>query len=77
MLNGATGTEDHLWSTGYKVIGNAFATGTDYDLSHALGPGASRTFVIDWELPSDTGREAQSDVVELVLTFQLGQTAGQ
>lgn len=77
FLNSSTGTETHLWSTGLEVIGTKFSTGTDYDVDYALPSGASRTFVIDWELPSDTTREAQSDSIDLELTFELGQEPGQ
>jgi len=77
FLNGGGGNEVYLGANQYETIGTAFATGTDYDVSHQISGGGSDTFVIDWQLPSGTGREAQSDSVELDLTFELGQNTGQ
>lgn len=66
-----------LWSTGFEVISDVLSTGTVYDLDYELAAnGGSDTFVLEWDLPGDTGREAQSDSVELALTFKLNQNGG-
>lgn len=44
-----------------------------YDEDVQLSPGTSADFVLGWQLPSSTGREAQTDSVEVSLTFRLDQ----
>ncbi len=61
-----------LWS-GWDLAANRLGQGTVYSTDYQLAAGASDDFVLDWELPSDTGREAQSDSIEFTLTFSLDQ----
>lgn len=51
------------------LVGDAVAPGV------TLGTGDSETFALEWWLPGSTGNDAQSDGVELDLTFRLVQTA--
>lgn len=64
-----------LW-TGYDTVDARLRTGTVYDLDYVLDGGASDEFVLDWRLPDATGDDAQSDSVELALTFRLEQRTG-
>lgn len=61
-----------LWS-GSEQATTALSEGAVYDLDYELDGGTSDTFELSWELPADTGREAQSDGVEFALTFSLDQ----
>lgn len=63
-----------LW-TGFDVVASKLGAGTVYDLDYELPGGGSDTFVLDWQLPSDTSTEAESDSVEFALTFRLDQAA--
>lgn len=61
-----------LWS-GFDTADNRLQPGTVYDEDYQLAGGASDTFVLDWQLPTSTGDDAQSDGIEFALTFSLDQ----
>lgn len=63
---------DELWS-GFDTVANKLSAGTVYDEDYQLDGGTSDDFVLDWQLPSGAGDEAQSDSVEFALTFSLDQ----
>jgi len=63
-----------LWS-GFDTVANRLGTGTPYDRDYQLAAGGSDTFVVDWQLPSSVGDDAQSDGIEFALTFSLDQRA--
>lgn len=63
---------EELWP-GSALATNAISEGNVYDLDYELGSEASATFELGWELPTDTGREAQSDSLTFALTFTLDQ----
>jgi predicted ribosomally synthesized peptide with SipW-like signal peptide len=61
-----------LWS-GFDAAANRLQPGTVYDEDYQLDGGTSDDFVFEWQLPSGTGDDAQSDSVAFALTFSLDQ----
>jgi predicted ribosomally synthesized peptide with SipW-like signal peptide len=52
----------------------SLTVGSPYDPGTTLSAGGSATFTMEWWLPSDTSDLAQSDGVEMDVTFRLEQT---
>lgn len=49
----------------------------DYEVDHSLTAGGSSNLVIDWDVPTSMGNEAQGDAASFDATAKLDQTAGQ